>query len=408
MKKEYKNNRFMINKSIVKYKMPGLLVDRKVLVKHKLKKLLDISGPAPKTKDDVGVIFLIPDKQYNDLVELKKGDEKLSYIQSTSFVNSIRDSYFIVYNKKKKICEIRGHIDNPEHLNSILESITTYMPDDVTVWAGVIPIEKSNHYIKAGFDNPHIVDHSPLKHTFNRSGVAFSMGNRDKKVSETSVRNKLIHASTQTGSLCNIYARFTPKAISYLKKINNPSVKKELAGALTVSNVSKDTDDKLVFELSPEPHTEKIGDDENVNAVWSRYNFHTHPKKAYENHGVTRGWPSSQDYVGFLQLNNHTIFHTVVTLEGIYVISLSPEWKGDVSKVNKKYVLEHYDIDHKDKISFSKYVEIINKKRYKGSKLFVVKFMPWNKSTGTFPVFYAKTGNKCLATEEAFKMYEKN
>lgn len=397
----------MTNKSIVKYKMLGLLVDRKVLVDHKLNKLLDISGPAPKTKDDVGIIFIIPTKQYNDLVKLKNGDEKLSYIQSTSFIHSIQGSYFVIYNKRKKICEIREHIENPKHLNSILKSITTYMPDDIIVWAGVIPIEKSNHYIKAGFDNPHIVDHSPLKHNFNRSGVAFSRENKDKKVYETSVRNKLLHASTQTGSLCNIYASFTPKTVAYLKKINNSAFGKELAGSLSVSNVRKDGKD-LVFELSPDPHNVKIGQDEEVDAVWSRYNFHTHPKKAYENHGVTRGWPSAQDYVGFLQLKNHTIFHTVVTLEGIYVISLSPEWSGDIQKVDKKYILKHYNIDHKDQIPYNKYVDIINSKRYKGTQLFVVRYFPWDKATGKFPVYYAKTGNKCLVTEDVFKIYKKS
>jgi hypothetical protein len=382
--------------------MPGLLIDRKKLVKYKLNKLLDISGKKPKTTDNIGIVFIIPNKQHNSLLD---GDEKLSYIKSTIFTNSIQASYFIIYNVEKKICEIRENVTNQKHLNYILKSIEEYLPNDITIWLGVVPIENSENYIKAGFDNPHIADHSPLKHSFKTQGVAFSKGNNTyKKISEKSVRNELIHASTQTGSLCNIYACFTPTTIRYLQKINNPSTTKELSGSLVVSNVIKNGD-KLVFELSPDPSTEKTGEEEEVDAVWSRYNFHTHPKKAYENHGVTRGWPSSQDYVGFLQLNNHTIFHTVVTLEGIYIISLSPEWSGNVNNIDKKYILKHYDIDHKNKITFSKYVDIINKKTYKGVQLFVVIFLPWNKSTDIFPVFYAKTGNKCLATEEAFKLY---
>jgi hypothetical protein len=382
--------------------MRGLLIDRKKLVKHKLNKLLDISGKKPDTTDNIGIVFIIPNKQYNFLVD---GDEKLSYIQSTIFTNSIQASYFIIYNVEKKLCEIRENVTNQKHLNYILKSIKEYLPNDITIWLGVVPIETSENYIKVGFDNPHIADHSPLKHSFKTHGVAFSKSNNShKKISEKSVRNELIHASTQTGSLCNIYACFTPTTITYLQKINNPSTSKELSGSLVVSNVIKNGH-KLVFELSPDPSTEKMGEEEEVDAVWGRYNFHTHPKKAYENHGVTRGWPSSQDYVGFLQLNNHTIFHTVVTLEGIYIISLSPEWSGNVNNIDKKYILKHYDIDHKNKITFSKYVDIINKKKYKGVQLFVVIFLPWNKSTDIFPVFYSKTGNKCLATEEAFQLY---
>ena len=381
--------------------MHGLLINRKVLVKHNLKELLNISGTPPKTNDDIGIIFLMPISQYNDLL---RNPNQLLYIQSKSFIQNIKGSYFIVYNKDKKICELRDNIDDKKYLKDIINSIGEYMPSDVIIWTGIIPVNMSESYIKAGFGNPHIVDHSPLKHSFNESGVAFLLKNNGEKVSETSTRNKLIHASTQSGKACNIYSRFTPEAVKYLQNINLNS-SKELAGSLIVSNVNK-YDEQLVFELSPDPSSSLEGNEEDVDAVWSRYNFHTHPKKAYENHGVTRGWPSSQDFVGFLQLKNHTIFHTVVTLEGIYVISLSPEWSGDINSINKKQILKQYDIDHRKKITFNKYVDMINNKKYKGVQLFVIKFLPWNNATVKFPVFYAKTGNKCLATEETFKIYK--
>jgi hypothetical protein len=141
--------------------MPGLLIDRKILVKHKLDKLLHISGSPPKTKDDIGVIFLIPKKQYTSLIQLSSGDEKIAYISSDSFVKSVYGSYFVIYNEKKKICEIRGHVKDPEHLDDILCSLVKYLPNDIRVWAGVIPNDKIDTYIKAGFDNPYVADHSP-------------------------------------------------------------------------------------------------------------------------------------------------------------------------------------------------------------------------------------------------------
>ena len=386
--------------------MPGLLIDKKVLVQHKLDELLNIAGSPPKTKDGIGLVFLIPKKHYNFLHNASTGDEKIAYISSNSFVKSIYGSYFVIYNEKKKICEIRGHISDPEHLNDVLDSLITYLPEDIIVWVGVVSMDKSNDYIKAGFDNPYISDQSPLSHRFGSSGVAFFKPNKsNKQVDEMTVRNKLQYASQQHGDICNIYARFTPKSVEYLKQINDPhgANEKELAGALIISKVVKN-ENKMIFELSPDPKSVKIGDHEEVDAVWSRYNFHTHPKKAYENHGVVRGWPSSQDFVGFLELDNETIFHTVVTLEGIYIISLSSEWKGKLKDINKKYISKHYDIDHESQITFDQYIDKINAKKYKGSQLFVVIFLTWKKASETFPVYFAKTKDKCLATEEVFRI----
>ena len=132
--------------------MPGLLIDKKVLVQHKLDKLLNI---IESTTDDnnIGIVFLIPEKQYNFLHNSTiGGDEKIVYINSDSFIKSIYGSYFIIYNEGKKICEIRNHINDPDHLNDILNSLIKYLPEDIIIWIGVIPIEKSDIYINAGFN----------------------------------------------------------------------------------------------------------------------------------------------------------------------------------------------------------------------------------------------------------------
>ena len=388
--------------------MPGLLIDMKVLIKYKLNNLLNFIGSPPKTSDDIGIVFIVSKHQYDFLHTIKKRYEQISYIRSDSFLKNIYKFYFVVYSENKKICEIRDQIDDSNHLSDIIDSLIIYLPEDITIWTGIVDINKSDIYINVGFDNPHISDKSPLNYKFSSSGIAFSKPNNlNNKIDKTTVRNKLYYTYQQLGDNCNIYSRFTPKTVKYLKHINNPQTKnqRELSGALTVSKVVK-IDDKIVFELSPNPQSVKIGDVEEVDAVWSRYNFHTHPKIAYDNHGVVRGWPSSQDFVGFLSLDNETIFHTVVTLEGIYIISLSPEWKGKINSINKKYVYKHYDIDHRTKISFEQYVDDINSKKYKGKQLFVVIFLNWKNATNIFPVYYSKTNDKCLATEESFKIYK--
>ena len=55
------------------------------------------------------------------------------------------------------------------------------------------------------------------------------------------------------------------------------------------------------------------------------YNFHSHPREAYETANVKFGWPSAQDYVGFLMafLEDGTVMHLVTTIEGMYIMSMS-------------------------------------------------------------------------------------
>ena len=52
--------------------MIGILIDKKIIVKYQLNKLIEISGKQPKTNDDVGIIFIIPDNVYNKLKKNKK------------------------------------------------------------------------------------------------------------------------------------------------------------------------------------------------------------------------------------------------------------------------------------------------------------------------------------------------
>ena len=390
--------------------MEGLLVDRKDLVKNKMTRLLDIAGPPPSTKstkDQIGIVFVVSKNTFDELLKI---DKKMEFMNSQTFIDNIEGTYYVVYNNKKRICEIRKLIQNPQHITAVVDSTSRFLPKDVTVWTGVIQSDDKNtidNYINKGFNNPYICDKSPLGFKFSYSGFAFIRKNTDKidKIDKKSVQNKITYGKQQYGkNNCKIHARFTQKTLDYLKNLNNNSAHKELAGSLVVNKVVNEKG-KDIFELSEDPRSVKSGIGEEVDAVWSRYNFHTHPKNAYINHGVKKGWPSSQDYVGFIELDNHTIFHTVVTLEGIYIISFSPKWKGNVKDIDRKYVLKHFDVDHRDKETFKEYVDLINRTTYKGSPLFVVKYMPWDKASKTFSVYYNKTGNSCLATDKTFDIH---
>ena len=118
--------------------MPGLLIDKKEVVKLKINKLLHIEKTL-YTKDDLGIIILVNKEQFNHLNNLPLGKERTNYFQSENFLKNVYGSYYIIYNKKKKIVEIREHIHNPSHLREVIDSIRQYLPNDVTIWTGLIP-----------------------------------------------------------------------------------------------------------------------------------------------------------------------------------------------------------------------------------------------------------------------------
>lgn len=71
-------------------------------------------------------------------------------------------------------------------------------------------------------------------------------------------------------------------------------------------------------------------------------NFHTHPYEQYIKYNCTIGIPSGPDFSAFLYSYHNflTIFHTVITVEGIYIISFKKEF---LEKYNTKILIPIYD-----------------------------------------------------------------
>jgi len=92
------------------------------------------------------------------------------------------------------------------------------------------------------------------------------------------------------------------------------------------------------------------GNNEHVKVLNDKYNFHTRPQDAYIRNGVNYAWPSNHDYVGFLKavFYSNSVFHVVVTIEGIYIISISPEYASNINMIKSKhsYIEKEYNIPH--------------------------------------------------------------
>jgi len=108
--------------------------------------------------------------------------------------------------------------------------------------------------------------------------------------------------------------------------------------------------------------------------VESKFGYHTHPKTAYERNNVKIAWPSVDDYLSFLETieKYHTLFHCVITLEGIYFISFR-YWVPITSHL-EQLVKQYYDIPYDD-TPLSQYLNTINNME---NGIFDIQFMSWN------------------------------
>lgn len=390
--------------------MASLLINSNDLYKYNMNNLLKKTNCKKDSKNILCIILILPKSEFEYINTLEKGDTTITYMNSEKFINKILKIYKTFYSTKRNVCEIRENISNHQYLKEIVHSIRVYLPENTIIWCGLIDIENYNTYIQEGFSHPYSCNKSPLGFEFNETGIAFIQKNvYESQLTHSSIKNKLEYLKLTDKDIknkCMIYIRFKPETVDYLKGMINKKYEKELSGCLLVSSIIK-KDKEFIFELSSNPKSVILGVDEEVDAVWGRYNFHTHPEKAYKNHNVKNGWPSGQDFVGFLQLKNHTIFHTVVTLEGLYIISLCEKWNKNINKINKKYILKNYGIDHSHDITPFEYVKIINSMEYKGKQLFDIKYLEWNKATSIIPIFFEKTEGSCIITDDIFNISDR-
>tara|TARA_B100000686_G_scaffold336073_1_gene405494 strand:- start:1891 stop:2589 length:699 start_codon:yes stop_codon:yes gene_type:complete len=166
----------------------------------------------------------------------------------------------------------------------------------------------------------------------------------------------------------------------------------------------------------------KNGGKDETDIIEHRYTFHTHPKEAYIMYNTELGFPSKSDFEVYLEsfINFQNILHLVVTLEGVYAMSINPYFFG--KKISKregnKYISKYFSIDKQDftkKKGIKKcgvliktpaqFVRYVNKKSYKNKRtLFKLKFIPWNKIHTTRLLFYyPKINNKCIISEDKIK-----
>jgi hypothetical protein len=403
--------------------MTSLLIDFDNIIKpNKLSLIENAIKPIPETSHSLGLVLIISQKQYNALEAIPKGNGRVQYLNSEQFVNSITGYAYLIYDKNKKVCEIMC-IKGPV-LSQTIDNALSSIPNNVTLWIG-IDLDTPNmesvvqEYIKLGFHNPYICKTSPLGYVFTSYGLCMLKQNDivDNNDAMNDVKYVFAQFMTEQQGHCVLKARLGEKAIQYLQKVSkigstiNKSgdiTQKELAGRMIAGIIDSD----LTYHLEVDRSSIISGEEEGVEIIEGLYNFHSHPQEAYDRNNVHLGWPSAQDYIGFMasSLKYDTILHLVVSLEGFYVISLSNYWVNKKEELDKDvvtFILEKYNLLYEKGRTPAWYLRTVNEISYNGFPIFLVQFIPWYNSTASFIVPFRKNGVNCFAIQNTLEKYEK-
>lgn len=405
--------------------MSTLLIDYDTIIrKNNLALLQNRVSATPETKYSLGLILVIPPRQFKALEAIPRGTGRISYINSVSFVDSILGYAYLIYDKKRKVCEIMGNI-GAITVSRMLEGTLSSLPNDVLLWVGfdltnVMFNSLVENYVREGFEEPYICKISPLGFSFSTHGLCMVRKNDivDNNYALNDVRYVLTQFITKQRGICTLRAYLSDESIHYLYKLtkmgstlNNDGAitQKEIAGKLIAGKVNDD----LSYSLNVDRNSIKSGSEEGVEIIGGLYNFHSHPQEAYERNNVKLGWPSAQDYVGYMNssLVYDTILHIVSAIEGFYVISLTEYWANNKYQLNdstSEFIGKEYHICYADapEKTVSWYIRRVNSISYQGYPIFLVQFFGWDDARTIFEVPFRKSGTNCFSRESTVVKYK--
>ena len=131
-------------------------------------KIYDHIQPLPFSKDlgiKKGCIFIIPNKYYREIENIPQdNDERKKYLNSASFINSIKKKGYILYCKDKNVCEL---VDCFSCMNKSVSCIQKYLNKDTVLWVScslkdVKFKSKIKEMVETGFTDPYICKSRPL------------------------------------------------------------------------------------------------------------------------------------------------------------------------------------------------------------------------------------------------------
>ena len=380
--------------------MFSIVIDfSKIVLNSKLTILGNKIKPFPKNLDHtIGLILTIPNELYDQLLKQDIGISRINFINSLSFVNLIIEYTYFQYDLNLKICELDRI--NYYTLSSVLESLISYIPNDVKISVAVqIPIQNKKliyKLISENFKNPNISKKSRIGKEFKSSMLfLYKLNDVSTYDSTNEIAFKLMQYKTKSNILQFRFDNETIKRLKYFSKIGNSIngdktiTQKEISGCFKVQKMNN----QFVYILQFFDEKIKLGSEEGAEIIRCRFSFHSHPFGLYDIYKFKFGWPSNFDYLAYLQsVQNCTLFHIVISNEGIYIISLSYEWSKNtdftISDHLKSFILDKYKIRKTDSdLPLKKYINKVNQIKYKNKRIFNIEFRRWNHLKIPFNIF---------------------
>lgn len=389
----------------------ALLIDcRKYIKKDLHPKLIEKCKDFPKTKAKIGLILIIP---YSLQEKLNSIDNKIEFINTEEFVSSIQSFNYIIYNHRKKICEILN--PSASNINLVLPCILENFGDKTIVLVS-IPFKNRKTdisvFLSLHFGKPYICNKS-ISSNLEFSERTICLIYDGSKSSSTMDELNYLMSNERTDNYCMLKAKFSKRTQKFFEQLwKTGGIKNgqqhEVAGNMSAKLVG----DTHVMEYNED--TVKRGKETGVDIIDGAFNYHSHPEQAYEKYKVKYAWPSKQDYIGFLYaiIEDDTIFHVVVTREGIYLLSLSYDWAVNKDQLTKgktgDYIDNNYVKSLHDEGTPEDYIEWTKNKSYKGKgPLFMVQYRPWNEVDSLFVLPYTKIGDNCFTCQKSKELFKK-
>ena len=371
--------------------MDILTIDIDAVVAPRLDMMRPITEHIPDILNHSGIALIVPIHIIKSLKSLPRGLNRLLFINTHEFLSLIQD--FCLFNYSDNLIKVFFTDSNIQYLSMYFHALLT-IPSNPVIVTSINPSDIHTPLFKAllieGISSVYMC-HSTEMCLYRDNNTPFEHFIDMDRV------NYVIN-STQQNS-CNLTMKFDKATAKFLKTLsktghtldkNGKLTQKEIGGSL---RLLKDT-----IILKAESVT--TGDKEGIDIDHDIYNFHSHPEEAYINHSTHIGWPSCQDYLGFLGsvININAIMHVVATIEGVYIMSLAKEWttvtKSHLKK-QTKYIRKNYNIAYKQAKTPAEYIDIIHSIP---QRIFIITFLTWKDAIAgkRFKVDFSKTDNNCV------------
>jgi hypothetical protein len=369
------------------------------IIKYYTNNLLNKLENIPKVKNYLGIIIITSKNIIQKIDNIKNKQDKFVYINSDEFIDNIIYYVFFDCNIQKKLCKIINI--NPKYLDNLIDSFLLNFPNDFMI--GIkIDISKIKNYINLNF---HIILLCENKYFCL---YKFNNINTTKNININDIKYISKYIDKEN---CSLKIKLENETINKLKKFsfigstlnkNKTISQKEISGRLLLKKI----DNNLNHILYIDNDSIQYGDEDKVNVTPGLYNFHSHPYYTYHKFNVKHAYPSAHDYVGFISsmFIYGTIAHFVLTIEGIYIITLNKIWINKKSKLLSveliNFVMNNYKVKNNDIKTTDEYINIIQNIKYKNKQLFNIYFYNWNISEILLDINYLKENNNCLYNDD--------